>query len=58
MKTITVEIQIKNIDKWDVDWDKQSNEELRILNNDIKVALYEKVGINLDSIHIVSKLNQ
>jgi len=56
MKKIKVEIEISNIDKWSVDWDKGKDKELKQLNWDIKIALYDHVGIDMDSVAVKSEL--
>lgn len=58
MKKIKVEIEISNVNKWSVDWGKEANkhEALKELNYDIKIALYEKVGIDMDSMVVKSEL--
>lgn len=55
MKTITVTIEITNLDEWDIDWnnEKRVGIELLKLNKDIKESLITHVGI--DTLTVSSK---
>jgi hypothetical protein len=57
---IKVEIEITNIDQWDVNWDDESetSEELSDLKWNIKMALFERCGLDLSNISIDLNLNK
>lgn len=52
---IKIEIEVSNVDEWSVDWKNNKEKELKQLNYDIKMALYEKVGVDLDNTTVKSE---
>jgi hypothetical protein len=54
-KKITIEIEVTNIDRWDVNWENESNkkEQLERLQMEVKTVVADNVGINWDSLKIV-----
>ena len=54
-KKITIEIEVSNIDRWDVNWENESDkkEQLERLQMEVKTVLADNVGIHWDSLKIV-----
>jgi len=54
---ITIEIQIENLDEWDVNWNdaKEVGEQLRTLNKSIKSNTANYLGIRSDTITVKTK---
>jgi len=54
MKKIKVEVEISNVDNWNVNWDNNDDaaEELEKLQFEIKTAVADMVGIHFNSLKI------
>ena len=58
MKRITIELEIENIDNWDVDWNNKDDAESQLieLKHEVHQAISRSCGISMNSINI-SKVN-
>lgn len=58
MRTITIEIELDNVDDWDVNWDNPDicTLELNNLNDDIHSLLRNNLGIPYDSIQLKTSM--
>ncbi len=58
MAEIKVKVKIKRVNEWATDWSNfgESSKELEKLKYDMKMAIFEHCGIDLDEMEIELKL--
>lgn len=54
MAEIIAKVKIKRVEEWSTDWEnyKELRNELEKLKYDMKMAIYERCGVDLDKIEI------
>ena len=60
MKMIKVEIEITNIESWDINWadERSAENELAELDNEIQAAVARNCGIGFSHVKVKSKTNE
>ena len=58
MAEIEAKVKIKRVDEWATDWSKKQDKrnELEQLKYDMKMAIFERCGVDLDKIEIELEL--
>ena len=58
MAEIEAKVKIKRVDEWATDWSNvpETSRELEQLKYDIKMAIFERCGVDLDKIEIELEL--
>jgi hypothetical protein len=58
MAEIEARVKIKRVDEWSTDWSKEKDKrnELEQLKYDMKMAIFQRCGVDLDKIEIELEL--